>query len=316
MTPPLSFPDEAALKIALPKGRMYEGIVRLLADAGIDLAATGRGYRPRLSLEGLEAKLLKPRAIVEMLQTGSRDVGFAGADWVAERRAEVTEILDTGLDPVRLVVAAPAALLDVDPAPAERGPRQVLPRRPLTIASEYERLTREWMARRGEGGRGLSGATGMGEDHFVPSYGATEVLPPEDADAIVDLAASGATLEANGLVIVDELMRSSTRLYASRAAMADTARRCTIENLAMLLDSVLAARRRVMLEVNVVRERLDAVAKMLPCMREPTVSPLAGGEAFAVKAAVLRCELPTLIPAIRRQGGTDIVITSMTQVIP
>ena len=55
---------------------------------------------------------------------------------------------------------------------------------------------------------------------MVRSYGATEVFPPEDADVIVDCSATGATLRANGLAIVDTLMRSSTRLYASPAAWA------------------------------------------------------------------------------------------------
>ncbi len=310
MTPPVDVPDRATLKLALPKGRMYAAVVALLAEAGIDLAATARDYRPRLSVSGLEVKVLKPQAIVEMLDAGSRDLGFAGADWVAERQADIVEILDTQLDPVRLVVAAPAALLEEDAG----GPR--LPSRPLRFASEYERLTRAWMSRRvSAGAQGESPGVVSG-DRFVRSYGATEVLPPEDADAVVDITASGATLEANGLTVVDELMRSSTRLYASRSAMADPPRRLAIETLAMLLDSVLAARRRVMLEVNVVRERLDAVARLLPCMREPTVSPLVGANAFAVKGAVLRSELPALIPAVRRAGGTDIVITSMSQVIP
>jgi len=65
------------------------------------------------------------------------------------------------------------------------------------------------------------------------------VFPPEDADVIVDNTATGATLEANGLVVVDELMRSSTRLYANPLALEDRARRRRIDDLVMLLDSVL-----------------------------------------------------------------------------
>src|SRR5207247_6454658 len=81
------------------------------------------------------------------------------------------------------------------------------------LASEYERLAERWIAQ-----RGLSA-------ECVRSYGATEVFPPEDADVIVDNTATGATLEANGLVVVDELMRSSTRLHANPAALEDAARR-------------------------------------------------------------------------------------------
>ena len=287
------------LHLALPKGRMHDGVVALLADAGIRVSASARGYRPTLSLPGVEAKILKPQNIIEMLDLGSRDVGFAGADWVAELGANVVEILDTGLDRVRVVAAAPRQILD----------NGRLPRRPLVVASEMERLTRAWIASRDLDAK------------FVRSYGATEVFPPEDADCIVDIAASGATLAANGLEIVDELLTSSTRLYASRAAMADNAKRAAINDLALLIHSVLEARTRVMLEVNVNAERLEAVVAILPCMRQPTISPLHGGactdsRAFAVKAAVPRERLPRLIPAIRQAGGTDLVISPIAQVVP
>src|SRR5438477_7080076 len=112
--------DPSILRLALPKGRMQEGVFRLLGDAGIRVRDAGRGYRTELSLPGFETKLLKPQNIVEMLHLGSRDVGFAGADWVAELGGELVELLDTGLDPVRLVAAAPASLLAGGGLPARR----------------------------------------------------------------------------------------------------------------------------------------------------------------------------------------------------
>ncbi len=282
------------IRIGLPKGRMHDGVIRLLRDAGVEVSSSSRGYRPELSLAGCEAKILKPQNIVEMLAAGSRDIGFAGADWVAELKSELVELLDTGMDAVRLVAAAPAELLE-DGA---------LPKRRLVVVSEFENLTRAWIAQSGI------------DATFIRSYGATEVFPPEDADCIVDLAASGATLRANNLVEVAELMRSSTRLYASPAAMRDPRKREAAEGLAMVVRSVLDARRRVMLEINVTAERLESVVEVLPCMREPTMSPLHGGAGYAVKAAVPRDRLPSLIPEVKRRGGTDIVVTSLSQIVP
>ncbi len=295
-SPPIVSPPRAPelLRLALPKGRMQEGIFALLADAGIHVRVGSRGYRPQVSLAGIDTKILKPQNVVEMLGAGSRDVGFAGADWVRELGADVVEVLDTGLDKVRLVAAAPAGML-VDGRP---------PRRTLVIASEYERITREWMNSSGYDAR------------FVRSYGATEVFPPEDADCIVDIAASGDTLRAQNLVVFAELMNSSTRLYASRGAWNDRAKRAAIDRLAMLLGSVLEARRRVMLEVNVGRAALESVIAVLPCMREPTVSTLHGEAGYAVKSAVPRADLPTLIPEIKARGGTDIVVTQLSQIVP
>jgi ATP phosphoribosyltransferase len=286
-------------RIGLPKGRMESAVLTLLADAGIRVRPSARGYRPDVSLAGAEAKLLKPQNIVEMLALGSRDAGFAGADWVAELQggADVVELVDTGLDPVQLVAAAPAALLEDGRLP------RILNRR-LIVASEYERLAREWI-----GTRGLCA-------EFVRSYGATEVFPPEDADVIVDNTATGATLEANGLAIVDVLMRSSTRLYANRAALEDPVRRRYIDDLVLLINSVLEARRRVMLEVNASEACLDAVVAVLPSMRQATVARLFGNGGYAVKAAVPRDLLPQVIPAVKAAGGTDVVVSTLSQIVP
>src|SRR5207249_11476841 len=108
------------LRLGLTKGRMAQAALTLLGDAGIGLRPGARGYRPDVSLPGTEAKILKPQNIVEMLALGSRDVGFAGADWVAELEANVVELLDTGLDPVQVVAAAPKALLEDGRLPTRR----------------------------------------------------------------------------------------------------------------------------------------------------------------------------------------------------
>ncbi len=282
------------VRLGLPKGRMEKGVFEMLTEAGIQVRTTSRAYRPVLSVPELDTKILKPQDIVEMLHYGSRDVGFAGADWVTELEAELVELLDTELDPVRLVAAAPSSLL-------ENGK---LPTRPLVVASEYNRLTKDWIK-----DRGLDAT-------FVRSFGATEVFPPEDADCIIDNTATGSTLRANNLDIVDEIMTSSTRLYANPRALEIPEKREVIENFVLLVRSVLDARKRVMIEVNVATDALEAVVSVLPSLRKPTVSSLHGADGYVVKAAVPRIELPMLIPEIRAQGGTDIVVTRITQLVP
>src|SRR5260370_29413218 len=120
-----------------------------------------------------------------MLAAGSRDAGFAGADWVAELEADVIELLDTQLEPVQIVAAAPGEL----------------PNRRIVVASEYERLARAWIP------------DGRLAADFVRSYGATEVFPPEDADVIIDNTATGSTLQANRLRVRSELVQPSPRLH-------------------------------------------------------------------------------------------------------
>ena len=84
----------------------------------------------------------------------------------------------------------------------------------------------------------------------------------------------------------------------------------------MLLRSVLEARSRVMVEINVSAENLEAVCKILPCMREPTIAPLHANAGFAVKVAVPRDLLPRLIPEIKAHGGTDIIVSALAQIVP
>ncbi len=287
--------DPEQLRLALPKGRMQAGVFQLLADASINLRAGERSYRPVISMPHFEVKILKPQNIVEMLDVGARDIGFAGADWVAELGADLVEVLDTGLDPVRLVAAAPTEFLDNGALPTGT---------PLVVASEYERLTRRWIADRGI------------EATFLKSYGATEVFPPEDADCIIDNTATGSTLRSNNLTIVDELMTSSTRLYVNPRVLDDPVRRELVDNLVMLLRSVLESRLRVMVELNVPPDKLNDVVAILPCMRQPTVSTLNGDAGFAVKVAVPRSELTSLIPIIKGKGGSDIVVTALAQIVP
>jgi len=286
--------NQSTLHLAIPKGRIQAGVIDLLGAAGLELRSGPRGYRPVPSVPGYEVKLLKPQTIVEMLAAGSRDVGFTGADWVAETDADLIELFDTGLDPVQMVVAAPEMVL-------ENGG---LPQRSLVIASEYPRLTKRWIDQQG------LNAT------FVRSYGATEVFPPEDADVIVDITATGETLTANGLVIVEEILSSSTRLYASAVAMDTPSKKIAIEALVLGVRSVVEARTRAMVELNVAEDELEPVIDILPCMREPTIAYLHGGAALSVKAAVPRRDLALLIPALKERGATDIVVTQLEQIVP
>jgi len=281
------------LRLAIPKGRMFAGVERLLEDAGISLRTSARDYRPFIAGGLIEAKILKPQNLIEMLDLGTRDIGFAGADWVQELDTDIVELLDTGLDQVRMVVAAPRRIL-------ENGE---LPNRTLTVASEYVQLTEAWQERAGR------------QDKFVKSFGSTEVFPPEDADYIIDIAATGATLTANNLVVVEELNVSSTRLYASRKAMADSSKAKRITDFCLVLEAVIEARGRVMLEANVPTDRMEAVMAIFPAMKQPTISTLSDRAGYAVKAAVKKSIVLELIPALKQAGASDIIITNLAKVV-
>ncbi len=286
--------DPGIVRLALPKGRMFDQVVELLKDAGIKISQSARGYRPNISLENFTAKILKPRNVISMLNAEARDIGFAGADWIEESNTQLVSVLDTGLNPVRLVVAAPRQIL-VDGQ---------LPDRPLIVASEYPNLAERWIKQKGIDARVLT------------TFGATEVFPPEDADCILDNTSTGSTLRANGLEIIDQVLTSSTWLFASPAAMENPSIRPLIDNFSMLLQSVLEARSRVMLDLNVESENLKTVVACLPSMREPTISQLNDDGWVAVRSAVPRNKLAEMIPQLKSAGACDIVTSAAEQIIP
>jgi ATP phosphoribosyltransferase len=281
------------LKILLPKGRIYANVAALFADAGITITLPERSYRPIVNQDDLEAKVMKPQNIGKLLELGAHDAGFTGRDWVQETGADVELIMDTGFDRVRIVAALSEGIDD-----------SALQSRRIIAATEYESIARTWL-------------TSRGVNHLiVRTHGATEVFPPDDADMIIDNTATGRTLAENGLRIVDTLLTSSTCLFASKSAMADSDKRRKILELKMLFEAVLNARERVMLEMNVSKDRFTELVAGIPAMRSPTVSPLYGDGGYAIKIAVKKSEVPILLPQLKALGATDILEYELRKVLP
>ena len=286
------------LKILLAKGRIYESVYGLLSDVGISLHLPDRTYFPFTNQKDLAFQVVKPQIVSALLAGNKADVGFSGKDRVYENgvQDELEEIMDLGFDPVRIVAAIPDTWDFAD-----------VVSRPVTIATEYQNLSQQWVA-----SRKLSGT-------IFRTWGTSEGFVQDDGDSaaqiLIDNTSTGSSLRANHLKIVDTLMESSTRMYASKQALADPEKRQKIGELKMLFQAVLDARGRVMLEMNVAADKCDALVKGLPSMRSPTVSPLFGGSGYAVKTAVQKSEVPTLLPRLQALGATDIVEYELRKVI-
>ncbi|MDR3303362.1 MAG: ATP phosphoribosyltransferase [Treponema sp.] len=280
------------LRVLIPKGRIFDKVAALFADAGYPVSLSDRTYRPVLDAPWLDAKIMKPQNVAQLLDLGSHDAGFTGLDWIRESNVKVEEIIDLGFDQVRIVAAAPSNLDET-----------ALKARTITVATEYMRIAESWLTEAGY------------RYHLVRTYGATEVFPPDDADMIIDNTSTGQTMRDNGLSIIATILESSTRFVASAAAMADPDKRSRIEELAMLFKAVLDGRARVMLEMNVAKSRFPALVAGLPAMRSPTVAPLHGEEGYAVKIALHRNEVAELIPRLKKLGATDIVEYDLRKVV-
>lgn len=285
------------LKLTLPGGRIQEKVLRLLEQIGVSFQQTGRSYRPVCNDNQIEAKILRAKNIPGLVALCRHDCGFAGRDWIYEQNAEVVELLDLGFDPVRIVAAMPEELADLGME------RLASSGRKLIVASEYQRLASDYIKK-----ENLDAV-------FVHAYGATEALPPEDADIIIDNTASGATLRQNRLRIVAELMRSSTRFICNASALENPLKRKKLEEMTMLMKSTIQAREKVLLEMNVPAAVFEKIVNDLPCMKAPTVSKLHNSDGYAVKIAVSTKEVPELIPRLVALGATDILEYKLEKIV-
>lgn len=286
------------LKILLAKGRIYDSVCELLNDVGISLYLPDRTYFPYTNQKDLAFQVVKPQITSALLAQNKADVGFSGKDWVYENQVQddVVEIMDLGFDPVRIVAAIP-----------ETRDYETLLKGDVTIATEYQTLTKKYIE-----DKKIKGT-------IFRTWGTSEGFVQDNDEALaqilIDNTSTGSSLKANRLKIVDTLMESSTRMYASKQAMADPEKKQKIMELKMLFETVLNARDKVMLEMNVAKDKFDSLVKNLPSMRSPTVAPLYGDDGFAIKIAVKKGDVPTLLPRLHELGATDIVEYGLRKVM-
>ena len=278
--------------MVIPKGRLSSNIIQLLNDAGLEIKLSERDYKPRCGFPNIDIKIMKPQNIPQLIQLGSHDIGFAGWDWVVENQVSVTELMDLGFDPVRIVAAVPENSSEI----FRSGQK-------LIVASEYVNISREYLEKNSS------------DYLIIRTYGATEVFPPDDADMIIDNTSSGATLKQNKLKIIDTLLYSTTRMIANPKALKDREKSSIIETVKTLLKSVIDARKRVMLEMNVKAENLEGIIRDLPCMKSPTISQLYGSSGYAVKIAVPKQGVSELISRLKQMGASDILETEFRKVV-
>jgi len=212
-----------SVKLGIPsKGRLMEATFDWFADRGVELIRTGteREYAAEVrGAKGIDLVLLSAGEIPQELAKGRIALGVTGSDVVREKIADwpvrIDALAPMGFGQADLVIAVPKAWVDVrdlgdlDAVAAqfrrEHGFR-------LRIATKYHRLVRAALK-----------AAGVADYQIVDSQGATEgTVANLTAEAIADITSTGATLEANHLKIIGEVIHASqATLFRSRAAVLD-----------------------------------------------------------------------------------------------
>ncbi|MDA8386009.1 MAG: ATP phosphoribosyltransferase, partial [Actinomycetota bacterium] len=248
------------LKLVLPKGSLEKATMDLFASADLVVERSSDvDYRARVDDPRIdEVRILRPQEIPTYLERGLFDLGIAGRDWVEETGADLVSIgkleySKVTSNPIKVVLAVSRDSLAKSVSDLGSG---------LRVSTEYPNLTRRYFASHGI------------EAEVQLSYGATEAKIPEIADAVVEITETGRALHAAGLRILDTILVSHTELLANKQAASDPVKRHGMEQLYTLLSGSLAARKHVLLKLNVGADDVDKVIALLPAMKSPTMAEL------------------------------------------
>jgi ATP phosphoribosyltransferase len=286
------------LRIGIPKGSLSEHTIELFRRAGYRISISSRSYFPRIDAQDLSCIMFRAQEMSRYVEDGVVDVGLTGYDWVLENSSDVHEICElmyskSTSKPARWVLAVPNES-------AAQGPEDM---RGGIVATELVGVTRRFFS-------------DLGVDVKVEfSWGATEVKA-RLLDGIVELTETGSSLQANNLRIIGEVLRSTTRLIANKAAWNDPWKREAIESLALHLQGAIEAGEKVGLKMNVPEPSLAKVVELLPAEKSPTVSRLADQGFVAVEVILEEKQERELIPALKQAGASGIITYPLNKVIP
>ena len=286
------------LKLGLPKGSLQETTQKLFQRAGYDLRISGRSYYPDIDDAEIQCILIRPQEMARYVEQGVLDCAITGLDWMLETGADVEALADLrapwpNYGTVRWVMASKEG------SPFD----SVKDLEGRHIATEAVGMTRRFLAE-----HGVNASVEF-------SWGATEVKPPILADAIVDVSETGSSLRANQLRVMHVVLESTPRFIANRDAVKDAWKRAKIERMLMLLKGAIAAATRVLLAMNVPKDRVDAVLKILPALATPTVSTLSDPAWVDLSTVVEEKQVRELIPRLYAAGARGIIELPINKII-
>jgi ATP phosphoribosyltransferase len=286
------------IKLGLPKGSLQESTFDLFKKAGYRIRLSDRSYVPVIDDPELDGLLIRAQEMAHYVEDGVLDAGITGQDWVQEYESDVIEVSRLlyargGFVPVRWVVAVPeeSDIRDISQLSGKR------------VATELVNYTKRYFKDRGI------------EAHIEFSWGATEVKPPELADAIVDVTVTGSSLRANNLRIIGTILESTTVLVMNRSAYANQWKREKVEKLAMLLQGALNAESKVGLKMNLPEAKLEELSSLLPSLQNPTVSHLKNPGWLAIEVIIDEAKVRELIPVLKKHGAEGIIEYPLNKVI-
>ena len=284
------------VKIAVPKGHLEETSVKLLQDAGIGvIGRDGRQLFAKTNDPEIELVFVRAEDIPDFVAGESTDLGITGYDLVCESASDVVELLDLSYGFTRTVVAASEKTGIKSVRDIKTGVR---------VATEFPMTAKQYFAKKGI------------KVELVDVTGAAEISPLIGlADLIVDITSTGTTLRAHGLKIIDTILESSARLIANRQSLKK--KKAKIDDIVTAISSVVKARGKKLVLMNMPEDRLEEIKKVMPGMAGPTVSRVEATEAMlAIQAVVDEAEVYNVVKRAKKAGAKDILVLPIERVLP
>ncbi len=286
------------LKLGIPKGSLESATIDLFRRAGFHITTSSRSYFPAIDDPDIDCMLIRAQEMARYVEDGVLDAGLTGKDWIEENAATVHRVCDLinakqSFGKVRWVLAVPEA------SPV----RSVKELEGKIIATELVETTKRYLTANGV----------KAKVEF--SWGATEVKPPELADAIVEVTETGSSLRANKLRIIETVLESNTQLISNVDSWNDGWKRSKLEDLQMLLEGAMNALGKVGLMLNVSRACLPAVLEVLPALKKPTISSLSEDDWLAVNTILDESTVRTIIPRLKKAGAQGIVEYPLNKIV-
>jgi ATP phosphoribosyltransferase len=287
------------LKLGIPKGSLEANTIDLFKRAGWRVTYDSRSYFPDIDDEEISCTLVRAQEMSRFVEDGTLDLGLTGKDWINENESDIVVVQDLVYSKTSMKQATWVLVVRED------SPVKLLSdMEGKKISTELVNFTKRYFKERNI------------NVHVEFSWGATEAKVIEGlVDAIVDITETGSTLKANKLKIIHELMKTNTQLIASRQAWDDPWKRQKIEQIRILLVGSLQAMGKVGLKLNVSKENLGSVIRLLPSLKAPTVSTLYSEDWFAVETIVDGTAVRDLIPLLQEQGAEGIIEYPLNKVI-
>ncbi len=282
-----------SLNIAIQKsGRLREDTIGLLKSAGIKIDTSKDQLKA--PARGMDATcfFLRNSDIPKYLEDGVADVAIIGENTIEEKMVDVELRDKLGFSKCRLSIAVPKSF-DYGSIKDLAGKK---------IATSYPNTLKKYLRKCGV------------DAHIHVISGSVEIAPNIGlADAICDLVSSGSTLFKNGLVEKDVILRSEAVIAVNKHMDAD--KRALLDQLLFRMRSVIKGRAHRYVLMNVPNDQIDAVSKILPVLKSPTVLPLVEEGWSSLHSVIAEADFWSVINELKNLGAEGILIIPIEKMV-